>query len=321
MIDKITLVKDNLNDIEKLQVIEKNNLQSFINESSGQRIFDNQKTKNLTGGILIKIYGQKIKIEGSIHKYYHFLKFGNLENYTVFTMQNFLNTIETMFNNLHLPKTDFLIINYEIGLNVFLDFGEPVDYLKKIISIGNLDGNQKKIYINPRYKNERFLCSQMHKDNTVVYRIYDKNFERLDKGKKNKIQNCIRIETLRTRQKKLLLSDFCKPANLTNLQNKFFAEWNKLNFDKEIKAPPGTHQRKKDIAKNIIIDGVNVALKQLEERRNQITPKIYKTSKHFINHWDEYKTEFQLINCEISPIWDNSYNSAIQLVTISNYKN
>lgn len=321
MIDKITLVKDNLNDIEKLQVIEKNNLQSFINESNGQRIFDNQKTKNLTGGILIKIYGKKIKIEGSIHKYHHFLKFGTLENYTVFTMQDFLNTIETLFNNLHLPKTDFLIINYEIGLNVFLDFSEPVDYLKKIISIGNLDGNQRKIYINPRYKNERFLCTQMHKDNTVVYRIYDKNFERLDKGKKNKIPNCIRIETLRTRQKKLLLSDFCKPANLTNLQNKFFAEWNKLNFDKEIKAPTGTHQRKKDIAKSIILDGVNVVLKQLEERRNQITPKIYKTSKHFINHWNEYKTEFQLINCEISPNWDRFYNTAIQLVTVSNYKN
>jgi hypothetical protein len=91
-------------------------------------------------------------------------------------------------------------------------------------------------------------------------------------GKKNKIQNCIRIETLRTRQKKLLLSDFCKPANLTNLQNKFFAEWNKLNFDKEIKAPPGTHQRKKDIAKNIIIDGVNVPRKKPEESKDETKP-------------------------------------------------
>lgn len=315
------MVKNNLTHSEILQIIERNNLQCFVNESNNIKTYDNARTKNLTGGILIKIVGDKLKIEGSIHKYFHFLQYRTLENYTVFTMKDFLNTVETLFKNFAISKDNLLIINYEIGLNIFLKDREPVEYLKKVRSIGNLDGTQRKIYINPKYKNERFLCTQMHKDNTVVYRIYDKNFERTDKGKKNSIPNCIRIETLRTRQKKLYFSDFCTLSNLTILQNKFFSEWNKLNFDKEVQAPAGTHKSKKALAKKLIIDGTKNALQELEERRNQTTPKIYKTEKRFIKNWDTYKNEFSLIPCEISPIWDLSYNIAIQQIIKSSITN
>jgi len=321
MIDKITLVKNNLTTSEKLQVIEKNNLQSFINESNGQRIYDNQKVKNLTGGILIKIYENKLKIEGSVHKYFNYLQFGTLENYTVFTMQDFSNTIEKLLNNFGIAGIDFLLINYEIGLNVFLEVGEPIDYLKKVKSIGNLDGTQRKLYINPKYKNECFLTTQMHKDNVLIFRVYDKNFERLEKGKKTKINPCIRIETLRTRQKKIIFSEFCKPSNLFIIQNKFFSEWNKLNFEKEILAPAGTHQNKKDIAKKIILDGTKSVLQELEEKRNIITPKILRTSKEFVKNWENYKYKFSLIDCEIVPKWANSYLTAIQLVTKNTIKN
>jgi hypothetical protein len=308
MIDKITLVKNNLSDLEILQIIDKNNLQYFYNESADLKIFDNAKTKNLTGGILIKIVGAKIKVEGSIHKYFHYLEYRTLENYTVFKMNDFLNTIETMFKNFGINASDFLIINYEIGLNVFIGSTDPLEFLKKAQSVGNLDGSQKKLYINPRYKNERVLTTQMHKDNTLVFRLYDKNFERLDKGKKSNIPPCLRIETLRTRQKNLNLNDFCKLSHLTILQNKFFKEWNLLNLDKEISAPPGTHQNKKDLAKQILIDGKNIVLKDLENRRNQITPKIYRTAKHFVKNWD------------LAPFWASFYNTAIQLVIETPYK-
>lgn len=315
MIDKITLVKNNLTTSEILQVIDTNNLQYLSNEGSPIKTYHNTKTKNLNGGILIKIYGESIKIEGSIHKYFHYLKHRSLENYTVFTMHDFINTIDTLFKNFGLPKTDFKVINYEIGLNIILEKGDPIDYIKKVISIGNLDGNQRKMYINPRYKNERLKCTQMHKDNTIVFKIYDKNYERLDKGKRTKIDPCIRIETVRTRQKKLSFSDFIKPHNLTLLQNKFFAEWNLLNLDKEISAPKKTHQSKKDLAKRILIDGKKMALQDLEERRNQITPRIYRHTKEFINNWENHKYNFSLIPCEIAPLMAHYYNTAIQQVT------
>lgn len=321
MIDKITLVKNNLTTSEKLQVIKKNNLQSFINESNGSRIFDNQKTKNLTGGILIKITNESLKIEGSVHKYFNFLQYGNLENFTIFTMQNFTETIEILFRNFALPNAGYLLKTFEIGLNIFLETGVPLDYLKKVKSIGNLDGTQRKIYINPKYKNESFLCSTMHKDNTLIFRIYDKNHERKDKGKKSKIPNCIRIETLRTRQKNLDFTEFCRPQNLAILQNKFFSEWNKINFDKEVSAPKNTHQVKKDLAKKIILDGVNFAMQELEARKNQLTPKIFRNSKDFIKDWENHKQNFALINCEILPFWANAYTSAIQLVTEIHGKN
>lgn len=316
MIDKITLIKNNLPNAEKLQIIRNNGLQSFYNESTNTEIFDNAKVKNLTGGILIKIYGDKLKIEGSIHKYFNFLQYRTLENYTIFTMTDFLKTIETLFKNFGLGSINgFLVLNYEIGLNVLIKDSEPLEYLKKAQSIGNIDGTQKKLYINPKYKGETFLTTQMHKDNTLIFRMYDKNHERSDKGKKNKIPNCIRIETLRTRQKKLSFFDFCKPANLSLLQYRFFKEWNLLNFDKEILAPTGTHQTKKDLAKKILLNGTNATISELEERRNQITPKIYRTSKNFVKYWENYKLNFSLIPCEIAPKWAICYNSAIQLVT------
>ena len=321
MFDNITLINKSLTTSQKLQVITKNNLQCFVNEASGIKIYDNQNKKNLTGGILIKIYDNKLKIEGSVHKFYNYLQYGNLENYTVFTMQNFTNTVNELIKNYGLFGIDFLLVNYEIGINVYLETGEPMEYLKKVISIGNLDGTQRKLYPNPKYKNERFLTTQMHKDNTVVFRMYDKNFERLDKGKKTIIQNCIRIETLRTRQKNITFFDFIKPANLLLIQNKFFSEWNKLNFDKEILAPPGTHQNKKELAKKIILDGSTTVLQELEERKNQITPKILRTSKEFVKNWENVKFNFSLIDCEIMPIWANSYLIAIQQYTQINDKN
>lgn len=321
MFDNITLINNSLTTSQKLQVVTKNSLQCFVNEASGIKIYDNQNIKNLTGGILIKIYDNKLKIEGSVHKFYNYLQFGNLENYTVFTMQNFTDAINKLFEKYGLFGIDFLLVNYEIGINVYLESGEPLEYLKKAISIGNLDGTQRKLYPNPKYKNERFLTTQMHKDNTVVFRMYDKNFERLDKGKKTIIQNCIRIETLRTRQKNIPFFDFIKPANLLLIQNKFFSEWNKLNFDKEIFAPAGTHQNKKELAKKIILDGSNTVLQDLEERKNQITPKIFRTSKEFVKNWENLKFNFSLIDCEIMPIWANSYLIAIQQYTKINNKN
>ena len=320
MFDNTTFLKTNLTEKQKLQIIDKNNLQSVIYENPYNQIFHNTKTKNLTGGILIHIEGTKLKIEGSIHKYFHYLKFGSLENYTVFTMQDFAETLKTLFQNIGITPADFLVINYEIGINVFLQSGNPLDYLTKVKSIGNLDGTQRKLFTNPRYKDGRFLTTLMTRNNTLIFRIYDKDFERMDKGKTTKINPCIRIETQHKRQRNLSLAEFCKPANLILIQNKFFAEWNKLNFDKEISAPPRTGQSKKDIAKNIILDGSIVTLKTLNERRNQLTPKIFRNQREFILNWDKCKFDYHLIDCEIMPFWANSYNSTIQSVTNYNFK-
>ncbi|MEG2309766.1 hypothetical protein [Chryseobacterium sp.] len=321
MIDNITLIKNNLTAIDKMQIIEKNNLQCFVNESNNTKVYDNAKIKNLTGGILIKIFEDKLKIEGSAHKYFHFLQYNTLENYTVFTMQDFITTIQQIFKNFNIPPFDFLVINYEIGLNVFIGHDNPLDYLKNVRSVGNLDGNQRKLYVNPRYKDERFLTTQMHKDNTLVFRIYDKDFERMDKGKKNKIPPCLRIETKRTRQKNLIFSDFSAPSSLTILQNKFFTEWNKLNFEKEIHAPAGTHQSKKDFAKKILTLGTKTTIQELQEKKNFYTPKIFRTYKKFLNEWETNKFNFTLVSSQTAQLWAIHYNTAIQQVTQNNIKN
>lgn len=320
MFDNITLVKKSLTTSEKLQVIETNNLQSFVNEANGTKIYDNLKTKNLNGGIFIRIQNNKLKIEGSIHKYFNFLKYRTLENYTVFTMQDFINTIEILFRNFGINPADLLLINYEIGLNVFIGEADPINFLKNVKTVGNSDGTQRKLYINPKFKNERFLTTQMHRDNTLVFRIYDKGLERIDKGKKTKIKPCIRIETKRTRQKEILFSNFCKPNNLLIIQDKFFSEWNTLTFDQDISAPAGTHQSKKDLAKKIILQGKEIVLKEIEENKENYTLKIYRNYKEFIKNWDLIKFNFQLKNSQICALWGKYYNISIQQVAKNTIK-
>lgn len=322
MFCKITLLKTDLSENEILQIIEKNNLQYSYNSITKTKTFSNQNIKKLTGGMLIKITDTTLKIEGSIHKFFNFLIDRRLENFNVFTMQDFLKTLETMFKVYHLPTDGYVVKSYEIGLNVYLSENEEQnDFLKKVQSIGKLDGTQRKIYTNPRYKNETMQTTQMHKDNTVVYRMYDKNQERTDKGKQTKISPCIRIETLRTRIKDLPLQKLCSSLYLLGLQEKFIKEWQRLNFDKEIEAPKGTHQSKKELAKMILFDGTNEALKLLEAKRNTLTSKIYRTSKEFIKNWDNVKDNFSLIDTEIMPKWANNYNTAIQQLTKNTIKN
>lgn len=322
MFCKITLLNAELSENEILQIIDKNSLQYSYSSITKTKTFSNQNKKNLTGGILIKITDTTLKIEGSIHKFFNYLVTGRLENYNTFTMQDFLKTIETMFKTYHLPTTGYIVKSYEIGLNVYLSENEiQNDFLKKVQSIGKLDGTQRKIYTNPRYKRETMQTTQMHKDNTLVYRMYDKNHERTDKGKQTKIDPCIRIETLRTRIKDLSLEKLCNPLYLLGLQEKFIKEWQRLNFSKGIEAPKGTHQSKKELAKTILIEGKNEALNMLEAEKNTLTPKIYRTSKTFIKEWENVKQRYTLIDTEIMPKWANNYNTAIQQLTKNTNKN
>ena len=320
MIDFFSIVAKRISDVDKLQIIKKNNLQCIFNISTNSKNYDNAQNKNLTGGIYLKICENDLKIEGSVHKYFHYLKYKTLENYTVFTMLDFIETIEIIFKNFSIPKLEFFVMHYEIGLNVFVE-QNPIKYLNEAQSIGKLDGTQRKLYINPKYKQERFLTTQMHRDNTLVYRMYDKDFERRDRGKNTVISNCIRIETKRTRLRNTTLIEFINYSNLILIQNKFIADWNMLNFKPDILAPAGTHQSKKDLAKKIIISGSEIVLKEIENNRDKLTPKIYRTSREFIKSWESIKYGFKLKNSQTCAIWSNSYASAIQQVTNFNNKN
>lgn len=319
MLDKITLVNNNIPETKKKQIINKNNLQKSV--LHGVEIWDNKQVKNFTGGILIQIKNNTIKIEGSIHKFYEWIQGNPLENYTLFTMKDCQKAFLFLLEHYGLNGLEFFVKTYEIGLNIYTGAISPIEILDKVQSIGILNGKQRKLYVNPRYQKERFLTTEMSKNNVLVFRIYDKNHERADKGRKNEIPNCVRIETLRTRQKEVLFSEFITPENLTNLQNIFFSEWNLLNFEKEIKAPKGTHQRKKDLAKNIILHGKNKVLKELEDKRPLLTPKIYRTEKEFISCWEAIKYDYTLTDCQIMPKWAILYNTAYQQVIKITTKN
>ena len=157
MLDKITLINNNIPDETKTQIIDKNNLQKSV--IHGVEVWDNKRVKNFTGGILIQIRNKAIKVEGSVHKFWEWIHGGALENYTLFTMIDCRKALNLLVEHYALHGLDFLVKTYEIGLNVYTGSTAPLDILEKVRSIGILDGKQRKIYINPKYRKERFLTS------------------------------------------------------------------------------------------------------------------------------------------------------------------
>ena len=113
MLDKITLINNNIPDETKTQIIDKNNLQKSV--IHGVEIWDNKQVKNFTGGILIQIRKNAIKVEGSVHKFWEWIHGGALENYTLFTMEDCRKALNLLVEHYALHRLDFLVKTYEIG--------------------------------------------------------------------------------------------------------------------------------------------------------------------------------------------------------------
>ena len=312
MIDNIIMVKKNLSDAEIKQIVKKSRL--LEQSVNGLKAYNNGTTKNFDGGFFIKIGTDKtLKITGSLHKYHSFLNTKSLTNFDSFTMHQAKETILKLIENIGFEPEKTNITYYEVGLNLSVNI-EPKKIMQNVCSIGSIE-NEKELLYNLKYKNKSQLTTEFHRDFRVYHKMYDKIFEMNDKRKQppNDIK-IIRIETSNRRVEKTTLLDFFKDENLQIIQNRFFNNWDKLNFYNDIDTPTGTHKSKIELAKEIIYKGKNEVLnKYLEQYNNNVLSiKMYYTIKRFIENWENEKFKFKRKKTEIFTYWELVYNTEKQ---------
>lgn len=313
MIDKIRFSKKNLTDSEIANLVQKNNLDKYVN---GLEVsYNNLKLKNFTGGWYIRIDAKKnLIIDGSLHKFYNWNFTQKLDNFNRFTMHQAKETFLLFIELIGLNSTGVTITNFEVGINVITNF-EPINFLDNVRSIGDFD-NEKILYINPKYKERKFLTTEFHKDYRIVFKAYDKIFEMNDRKKAPPEKtNILRIETVHKRCEKKYLIDFLNIENLKKVQNSFFYGWDKLNFFVEAKAPKNTSQSKISLAKNLFNKTPTIILDNLKQSYNNggVTIKSYYTQKRFIENWEIEKTNFEPTKTLLCKKWEILYNTEKQI--------
>lgn len=317
MIDNITIVKRTLSDFEKNNIIKSSRL--VCNTLNGLVYYDNRTTKNFTGGLFIKIdTTNKLKITGSLHKYFSYLENGSLTNFDSFTMIDAKKTFEKLILNTGLNPEKVEVSFFEIGLNVKLPF-EVKNIIETTHSIGR--HKEKLFLIDANHKESRQITTERHRDYRIYFKMYDKVFEMLDKQQKRTPTqlNIIRIETVHRRCEKIYLINFIDIDFLLRLQNSFFNEWDKLNFYNDVSAPKGTQRSKIDLIRNIIYKGKNEVLKQykIQYENNALSKRQFYAVKDFLENWEAVRHQYTIKNSKIVPIWQNAYMIEKQIVTIT----
>lgn len=310
------MTKRTLSEVEKKNIIKSSRL--VCNSLNGLIYYDNRTTKNFTGGLFIKIdSSNKLKITGSLHKYFSYLENGSLTNYDSFTMYDVKVAFEKLISSTGINPDRVEITFFEIGLNVKLPI-ETKPVLEAIHSIGK--HKEKPFLIDANHKEARQITTERHRDYRIYFKVYDKVFEMLDKHHKRTPTgiNIIRIETVHRRCEKVYLIDFFDVKFLNRLQNSFFNEWDKLNFYNDIAVPKGTQRSKIDLIRNIIYKGKNEVLKQYKTQyeNNALTKRQFYSVRDFLENWEIIRHEFDIKNSKIVPFWKNAYSIEKQVVTL-----
>lgn len=252
MIDLITIIKPSLSDEDVTTIVDCNDLQT--NSKNGVVFYDNISTKNLAQqkGVFIRIEtNQKLKVECSLHKYFNEANSGDRNNYNLFTMRDAEKAFKQLISEKAIPADDLRIYNYEIGLNLNLS-SNCRTFLDKMKSIGSV-GNEKRLYVNPRYKDERVKTTIFHTHTRKYFKVYDKVFELRDRKKKHIPDgDILRIEIAYRRLDKCFASDFFRPDNLNKMVEAFFRDWRTIQFQQDIVTPKGTGRARQTLCLDIM---------------------------------------------------------------------
>ena len=301
MIDLITLVKPDLTDVEISSIVEKNGLQT--NSSDGVVFYDNISTKNLAQqkGVYIRIEtNQKLKMESSLHKYFNEISGNERTNYNLFSMSEARKSIRHLLSEKDIGIDNLRVYNYEIGLN--LDVSRDCRlYLDKMKSIGTT-GNEKLLYVNARYKDERMKTTVFHKHTRKYFKVYDKVFESMDRKRKDiPCHQILRIETVNRRLDNCFVTDFFSPDNLKRLVESFFRDWLSIQFEQDIITPKGTGRARRHLCQDIMDKGKDAVLIQAKERHTNgsLSDWEYRNIREFvIQDWDTVKKSIVFIQSE-----------------------
>ncbi|WP_080902939.1 hypothetical protein [Parabacteroides sp. Marseille-P3160] len=318
MIDLITFQKMGLSTSEINRIASHNKLQ--LNSKDGAVCYDNAKTKNLeqSKGVFIQIEtSQKLKVECSLHKYYNEIRSGLRNNYDLFTMPAAMSAIGLFLKDKKLPG-DMRVYNFEIGLNLNIS-SNCRTFLDKIRSIGP-PGDEREIYVNPHYKDERAKTTVFHRHTRKYFKVYDKVFEAEDKRRTDVPDHPIlRIETAFRRVENQTIESFFSAANLSRLVETFFRDWRQLHFIRDIQTPPGTGRAKQAICLHILSSSVEDVLREARARHRAGALKDweYRNTREFVQRdWPVLKSQIAAIQSSEEQEYRRLLQSYYQLLKI-----
>lgn len=284
MIDKIDLRKNKLTSKEIRQIIRNCHLKATYR--NGKTKYNNTDTSNFNGGLFIEIdYNNRLKVEGSVHKYYNYLKNNKLDNHNRFNLIQAKETIHKIIKDIGVLETGVMVRSYEIGINIILEF-DVHKILDNLIKVGG-----RKIYINPKYKYEKDKTTDFHRDFRHVYKAYDKLYEMKERGRTipKGINNLIRLEHKVRRLSKLTLTDFISLEYLQKIFYDFKTAFDKMEFKPNIKyiGSGYSSQIKVNTAKLIITQGKLKALEVCKRLKDigETSNSNYRTQREFIRDW------------------------------------
>lgn len=301
MFDLITIVTPPLDNEKIDHIVWRNGLQT--NSRDGLVYYDNIDTKNLVQqkGVYVKIEtNRRLKAEGSLQKFYNEITKNERSNYNMFTMDEAKKAIETLLHEKGIDEADARIYNYEIGLNLNIS-KDCRTFLDKIKSIGPM-GNERLIYVNPKYKDERAKTTVFHSHTRKHFKVYDKVFEAIDKKRKVIPEgNILRIETVYRRLAKGSIKEFFAPDNLYKQIENFFRDWRTIQFEQDIITPKGTGRAKQQLCLEIMEHGKDTVVKRAKARHTNgsLTDWEYRNIREFATkEWDKLKKGITFIQSE-----------------------
>ncbi|HCT31517.1 MAG TPA: hypothetical protein DIW31_12510 [Bacteroidales bacterium] len=308
---KLLITNDELAEIVLRNNLDQNTIGHPVNLASERKpkiIFDNThngRNEKIGYTIRVELDTLTLSIDFNPHKIYNKRKIGLLLNHNEFTISMARQTIDYLSYAIGIDLYKAKVGYYEIGANLYVD-RDPREYMALMLSIGRLKLD-KDFIESSNFKPKRQFTTRKHKDNKVVYKVYDKVFEILDNNKElepdnpHLIGNILRIETTYRRVESITLGELMNPPKVARITSKFFTDWRTVDFEKILLAPKGTSQIKINIAQNIYRKGITETLNREIERfrRGELTAKQLRTIKTFISKdWYEFKQQSRFIQSE-----------------------
>lgn len=305
MIDLITITTSPLSGEAVDSIVWRNHLQT--NSKDGEVCYSNEKTKNFTQqkGIYISIdTARRVRLEGSLHKYFNETSGLERNNYNLFRMSEAKQAADQLLFDKGIEEETARVYSYEIGLNLNLT-NDCWMYLDKMISVGAL-GDERDLYIdplyvNPRHRNERMKVTG-YKKVRKYFKVYDKVFESMDKKRKViPSGNILRIETVYKRLESCPVSAFFSKDNLRKMLEQFFKDWRTVKFRQSIITPKGTGRAKQALCLEIITKGRDRVLDEAKQRHidGSLSDWEHRNIKSFVAHeWDSLKDSIVFIQSE-----------------------
>lgn len=261
------------------RVVRKHALTEFTEAGA---LFYKSGRESRTKGIAITLKDGKLRIKGSLQKFYYWQKEGRADNSGVFTMSQMCEAWVMLDEYIGVPIMQGGILrSYEIGLNIRVS-KDAREYIQEIESIDN--ANAPEMLEDATQKKHTQKTTRRDKDRKKYYKAYDKKVE-IKQKQGREIGYTLRIETAYKKQRKALLKLI---SDRKRIADKFREDWRNLRFVRGYEVAKGVNGLQAEKARLLMELGETEYIRTINKRleRGEITPKQHRAYREFARDYE-----------------------------------